>query len=85
MKAFKKKKNSISDLPGGSVVKYLPYSAGDPGSIPGPGRLHLQPQLTLNTVKFKKQNKIPFHTYLPDFTDATHDVYEYRALTSIKF
>ena len=23
------------DFPGGSVVKYLPFSAGDTGSIPG--------------------------------------------------
>ena len=27
--------------PGGSVVKNLPASAGDTGSIPGPGRSHV--------------------------------------------
>ena len=29
------------DFPGGSVVKNLPASAGDIGSIPGPGRSHM--------------------------------------------
>ena len=28
-------------FPGGSVVKNLPASAGDTGSIPGPGRCHM--------------------------------------------
>jgi len=30
------------DFPGGPVVKNLPYSAGDTGSIPGLGRSHMQ-------------------------------------------
>ena len=25
------------DFPGGPLVKYLPFNAGDAGSIPGPG------------------------------------------------
>ena len=29
------------DFPGGPVVKNLPANAGDMGSIPGPGRLHM--------------------------------------------
>ena len=28
-------------FPGGSVVKNPPANAGDPGSIPGPGRAHV--------------------------------------------
>ena len=80
-----KKKNSISDLPGGSMAKYLPYSSRDEGSIPGSGRFHMQQQLTLNTVKLKKQNKTPFQTYIPDFTDTTHDICEYTGLMSTKF
>ena len=31
----------LRDLPGGPVVKNQPASAGDMGSIPGPGRPHL--------------------------------------------
>ena len=30
-----------SDSPGGPVVKHLPADAGDMGSIPGQGRLHM--------------------------------------------
>ena len=29
------------DFPGGAVVKNLPASAGEMGSIPGPGRFHM--------------------------------------------
>ena len=29
------------DFPGGAVVKNPPASAGDTGSIPGPGRSHM--------------------------------------------
>ena len=29
------------DFPGGTVVKNLPASAGDMGSIPGPGGSHM--------------------------------------------
>ena len=29
------------DFPGGAVDKDLPASAGDTGSIPGPGRFHM--------------------------------------------
>jgi hypothetical protein len=29
------------DFPGGTVVKNLPVNAGDTGSIPGLGRLHM--------------------------------------------
>ena len=29
------------DFPGGPVVKNPPASAGDTGSIPGPGRFHM--------------------------------------------
>ena len=28
------------DFPGGPLVKYLPFNAGDAGSIPGPGTMH---------------------------------------------
>ena len=31
----------IQDFPGGPVVKNPPAKAGDMGSIPGPGRLHM--------------------------------------------
>ena len=34
-------KNMILGFPGGSVVKYLPANAGDPGSIPSVGRSHM--------------------------------------------
>ena len=37
---IKKKKISLG-FPGGSVVKSLPASLGDTGSIPGPGRSHM--------------------------------------------
>ena len=33
-------KNTVQDLPSGWVVKNLPASAGDTGSIPDPGRAH---------------------------------------------
>ena len=32
-------------FPGGTVVKNPPANAGDTGSIPGPGRSHMPPQL----------------------------------------
>ena len=31
----------VQDLTGGTVAKNLPANAGDMGSIPGPGRLHV--------------------------------------------
>ena len=33
--------NTLRGFPGGSVVKNLPFNAGDMGSIPGPGRSHM--------------------------------------------
>ena len=30
--------SQVEDFPGGSVGKESAYNAGDPGSIPGPGR-----------------------------------------------
>ena len=33
--------NSYGGFPGGAVVKNPPASAGDTGSIPGPGRSHM--------------------------------------------
>ena len=33
--------NTHGDFPGGTVVKNLPASVGDTGSIPGPGRSHM--------------------------------------------
>ena len=39
------------DTTGGSVVKNLPCSAGDTGSIPVLGRFHTQPLLRPNTAK----------------------------------
>ena len=40
---FVKKKKVVHnrDRPGGSVVENRPASAGDVGSIPGPGRSHM--------------------------------------------
>ena len=35
-------KNCLWDFPGGAVVKNLPANAGDMGSLPGPGRSHMQ-------------------------------------------
>ena len=35
------KKQVSGGFPGGSVVKNLPASAGDTGSIPNPGRSHM--------------------------------------------
>ena len=35
------KERKYGDFPGGAVVKNLPASAGDTGSIPGPGRSHM--------------------------------------------
>ena len=35
-------KYQLRDFPGGAVVKNLPANAGDTGSIPGPGRSHMQ-------------------------------------------
>ena len=32
----------VEGFPGGSVVKNLPANAGDTGSVPGPGRSHMQ-------------------------------------------
>ena len=32
----------MEDFPGGTVVKNPPANAGDTGSIPGPGRSHMQ-------------------------------------------
>ena len=34
-------KKTTRDFPGGTVVKNLPASAGDTGSIPGPGISHM--------------------------------------------
>ena len=34
-------KKTVSDFPGGTVVKNPPASAGDMGSRPGPGRSHM--------------------------------------------
>ena len=34
-------KNYIGDLPGGTVVKKPPASAGDTALSPGPGRFHM--------------------------------------------
>ena len=35
------KRESLRDLPGGSVVNNPPANAGDTGSTPGPGRSHM--------------------------------------------
>ena len=40
-KEKQKMKTEIKDVLGGPVVKNLPASAGDTGSIPGPGRSHM--------------------------------------------
>ena len=34
-------KKSVSDFPGGPVVKNLPINTGDVGSIPGLGKFHM--------------------------------------------
>ena len=34
-------KDNVRGLPGGSVVKNPPASAGDTGSVPDPGRSHM--------------------------------------------
>ena len=34
-------KNKLWDFPGGREVKNLPANAGDAGSIPDPGRVHI--------------------------------------------
>ena len=36
-----KSKTKNMDFPGGLVIKNLPANAGNTGSIPGPGRLHM--------------------------------------------
>ena len=36
-----KTQNVVWDFPGDPVVKNLPASTGDTGSIPGPGRFHV--------------------------------------------
>ena len=36
-----KKKKTIWDFPGGTVVKNPPANAGDMGLSPGPGRFHM--------------------------------------------
>ena len=41
VKEVKRKKNTLRDFPGGTVVKNLPANAGDMGSIPGLGRSHM--------------------------------------------
>ena len=38
---FKNPIRKWRDFPGGAVVKNPPASAGDMGSIPGPGRTHM--------------------------------------------
>ena len=39
---FREVKSKVTTgLPGGPVVKNLPYSAGDTDSNPGPGRFHM--------------------------------------------
>ena len=38
---MKLSKNPVVGFPGGPVVKNLPASTGDTGSIPGPGRSHM--------------------------------------------
>ena len=40
-KKTKLKKKTCCDFPGALVLKNLPANAGDPGSIPGLGRLHM--------------------------------------------
>ena len=37
------KNSMLSGFPGGAVVKNMPTNAGDTGSSPGPGRLHMPP------------------------------------------
>ena len=39
--ALRKLKVYGEDVPGGAVVKSLPASVGDTGSIPGPGGFHM--------------------------------------------
>ena len=38
---LQKKQIKFLNFPGGTVHKNLPVSAGDTGSIPGPGRFHV--------------------------------------------
>ena len=38
---LKRTQNVVWDFPGDPVVKNLPASAGDTGSIPGPGRFYM--------------------------------------------
>ena len=39
---IKRLRSVILDFPGGSLVENLPANAGDMGSIPAPGRFHIQ-------------------------------------------
>ena len=71
----KKKKGDILDFLGGPVVKSLPANAGDMGSVPGQGNLHMPqgntarvPQLLkptcLELVPYSKRsrhNEKPMH------------------------
>ena len=41
-KVYIKKKKQIQGFPVGSVDKNVPVNAGDMGSVPGPGRFHMQ-------------------------------------------
>ena len=41
MEAFHVPQNYVN-FPGSPVIKNLPANAGDMGSIPGPGRYHMQ-------------------------------------------
>ena len=56
-------KSHLRDFPGGPVVKNLPYSAGDEGSIPGEGTKipHAAGQLSprATTIEFAPQLESP--------------------------
>ena len=40
-RSHSRSKGDDKDFPGGTMDKNLPAKAGDTGSIPGPGRLHM--------------------------------------------
>ena len=43
----------VWDSPGGAVDRNLPASAGDMGSIPGPGRFHMPQGMCATTAEPK--------------------------------
>ena len=51
------------DFPGGTLVENLPANVGDTGSIPGPGRFHMEPLSACATATEARALESVRHSY----------------------